>query len=96
MTRKINYRPTSPDFVPDITGEFIVSVDCFRCGNKTRLVIDRDDEFDRAESDYWQDRYYSLMGSVNSLISDTENRSGWNPAKEAFMSKLLAIRDELK
>jgi hypothetical protein len=92
--RQILYKPTSGDFAPDIKGEFIVSTDCYRCGNQTRVAIDKDAEFDRAEADYWKGRYEDLMGSVNTLLSDTEHRTGFSPAKEAFLRMLAGIRDK--
>ncbi len=93
--KKIEYKAMSADFVPDVRGQFIVSTDCCRCGNRTMVAIDKDCEFDRSESDYWKTRYEDLMGSVNTLISDTEHRTGWNPHKEVFMGKLVKIRDRL-
>lgn len=92
--RKILYRPTSSDFAIETTGIFTVSTNCFRCGNQTNVEIDKDEDFDRAEADYWEKRYKDLMGSVNTLLSDTEHRTGFNPAKEAFTQMLMKIRDK--
>lgn len=92
--RRILYKPTSSDFAPDTTGMFIVSTDCCRCGNRTNVAIDKDADFDRAESDYWKKRYEDLMGSVNTLLSDTEHRTGFHPAKEAFTRMLVEIRNK--
>ncbi len=92
--RQILYKPTSSDFAPDTTAQFVVSTDCCRCGNRTIVAIDKDADFDRAEADYWKSRYEDLMGSVNTLLSDTEHRTGFNPAKEAFSRMLVEIRDK--
>ncbi len=92
--RKILYQPTSSDFAPEITGQFIVSAQCYRCGDRTSIAIDKDADFDRAEADYWQKRYEDLMGSVNTLLSDTEHRTGFNPAKEKFSRMLCEIRNK--
>ncbi len=92
--KQILYRPISSDFAPDITGQFIVSVQCYRCGDRTNIAIDKDTDFDRAEADYWKQRYEDLMGSVNTLLSDTEHRTGFHPAKEVFTRMLAGIRDK--
>lgn len=94
MMKQILYRPTSSDFTPDITGQFILSTDCYCCGNRTNIAIDKDADFDRAEANYWQKRYEDLMGSVNTLLSNTEHRTGFNPAKEVFTRMLCEIRDK--
>ncbi|KKL62113.1 hypothetical protein LCGC14_2188420 [marine sediment metagenome] len=92
--KQIQYRPTSSDFAPEITGQFIVSAQCYRCGDQTNVAIDKDEDFDRAEADYWQKRYRDLMASVNTLLSDTEHRTGFNPAKEVFTRMLVEIRNK--
>lgn len=74
---------------------FMVQVPCYKCGTRTVIQIDKDDSFDRSEAEYWEERYEDLVGSVNTLISDTEHRTGWNPHKEVFLRKLIAIRDKL-
>ncbi len=91
---QISYKSISGDFALETTGFFIVSTDCCRCGNRTNVQIDKDQDFDRAEADYWEKRYRDLMGSVNTLLSDTEHRTGFNPAKEAFTRMLVEIRNK--
>ena len=92
--RKIEYNRVLEGGCPEIVEFFMVQVPCHRCGNRTAVQIDKDDEFDRAEAEYWQGQYDSLMGKVNTLISDTQHRTGFNPAKEVFMRMLCEIRDK--
>ncbi len=91
--RKIDYCgvPTGPE----IEEYFMVQVPCYKCGTITAIQIDKDDSFDRSEAEHWEGRYRDLLGSVNTLISDTEHRTGYNPQKEAFLAKLVDIRNRL-
>ncbi len=78
-----------PDF------SFIVETDCYRCGHRTKVVVHKDIEFDRAESQYWEARYKDLMGRLNSLLRFVEIETGWNPAKEKFIKNMVALRDKM-
>ena len=80
MTRQILYK-NNGDF-PVVDPMFIVTTDCFRCGNKTNVAIHKDEEFDHSEAEYWEERYKDLMGSVNSLLRNVELETGWNPHRE--------------
>ena len=46
MSKKVIYQ-NNGDF-PVFEPQFIVETDCFRCGNRTRVLIDKDEEFDEA------------------------------------------------
>ena len=74
---------------------FIVEAHCCRCGNQTRVIIDKDEEFDRTEAEYWEERYKDLMGQVNGLLRYVEAESGWNPQKEKFIKMLIEIREKI-
>ncbi len=93
MSKKVIYQ-NNGDF-PVFEPQFIVETDCFRCGNRTRVLIDKDEEFDRTEAEYWEGRYKDLMGSVNTLLRDVELETGWNPHKEKFVRDLIEIRERL-
>ncbi len=93
--RKITYCRVAAGACPEIKEFFMIQVPCYTCGTRTAIQIDKDDSFDRAEAEHWEGRYRDLLGNVNTLISDTEHRTGFNPQKEAFLSKLVEIRDRL-
>ncbi len=80
---------------PVVDPIFIVSTNCYHCGRQTRVAIDKDEDFDRTEAEHWEGRYKDLMGSVNTLLSEVERETGWNPHKEKFLRDLVEIRERL-
>ena len=92
--RKLEYISSGSEFIPKPHGQFIVTTDCYNCGYKTRVAIDKDDEFDRTEAAHWEERYKGLMGELNSLLRYIEVETGWRPDKECVVRMLIELRDK--
>ena len=94
VMRKIIYH-SGGDFDPSADPYFTIQCDCFRCGNKTSVAIDKDSDYDRTEAKYWEERYKELVGDLNTKISKLEKQHGFNPINQIFIDELIEIRRKL-
>ena len=93
--RKLEYH-SGGDFEPEIQEPyFAIQCDCFHCGNKTSIAIDKDRDYDRTEAEYWEERYKDLMGTLNTKIAMLTKKHGFDPIYQEWIEELARIRDEL-
>jgi hypothetical protein len=89
MIRFIDIDPSTP-FRPEPikTAEF----ECFHCRDKTVISVRT---IESKESEYWREKYQTLMGSLNQALSDCNMLHGDDPMRIFFVNRLIEIREKI-